>query len=66
MTYAADWFTMGQQAARLADQIFKGARPGELPVETGEHSLRIDLKAAAAIGLDIPDEILRQADLVTR
>ena len=66
VTYAADWFTMGQQAARLADQIFKGARPGELPVETGEHSLRIDLKAAAAIGLDIPDEILRQADLVTR
>jgi putative ABC transport system substrate-binding protein len=66
VTYAADWFSMGQQAARLADQILKGAKPADLPVETGEHSLRIDLKTATAIGLDISDEILRQADLVIR
>jgi putative ABC transport system substrate-binding protein len=66
VTYSADWFSMGEQAARLADQIFKGAKPAELPVETGEHSLRIDLRTAAAIGLDISDEILRQADLVIR
>jgi putative tryptophan/tyrosine transport system substrate-binding protein len=66
VTYAADWFSMGEQAARLADQILKGAKPADLPVETGEHSLRIDLRTATVIGLAVPDEILRQADLVIR
>ena len=66
VTYAADWFSMGEQAARLTDQILKGAKPADLPVETGEHSLRIDLRTATAIGLAIPDEILGQADVVIR
>ena len=66
VTYAVDWFSMGQQAARLADKILKGAKPADLPVETGEHFLRINVKTAAAIGLNIPDELLRQADLVIR
>jgi ABC-type uncharacterized transport system substrate-binding protein len=37
-----------------------------LPVETAEFYLAINLKAARAIGLDIPDEILRQADIIVR
>jgi putative ABC transport system substrate-binding protein len=64
--YEADRFAMGQQAARLADQILKGTRPADLPVETAEYFLRINLKTATGIGLDIPDEILRQAHLVMR
>jgi putative ABC transport system substrate-binding protein len=51
---------------RLVDQILKGAKPADLPVETAEHFLHINLKAATAIGLTIPDDILRQADLVIR
>jgi putative ABC transport system substrate-binding protein len=66
VTYAGDWGAMGQQAARLADQILKGAKPADLPVETAEHFLRIDLRTATAVGLDVPDEILRQADVVVR
>jgi putative tryptophan/tyrosine transport system substrate-binding protein len=66
VTYAGDWPSMGQQAARLADQILKGAKPADLPVETAEHFLRIDMRTAAAIGLEITDEILRQADVVVR
>jgi putative ABC transport system substrate-binding protein len=66
VTYAGDWGSMGQQAARLADQILKGAKPADLPVETAEHFLRIDLRTATAVGLDVPDEILRQADVVVR
>jgi putative ABC transport system substrate-binding protein len=66
VTYAVDWFAVGQQAARLVDQILKGAKPADLPVETAEHFLHINLKAATAIGLTIPDDILRQADLVIR
>jgi ABC-type uncharacterized transport system substrate-binding protein len=66
VTYAGSFPAMGQQAARLADQILTGTRPGDLPVETAEYFLHINLQTATAIGLDIPDEILRQADTVIR
>jgi len=65
-SYTIDKSAQGKQAARLADQIFKGTNPGDLPVETGEFFLIINLKTAQTIGLNIPDEILRQADTVIR
>jgi putative ABC transport system substrate-binding protein len=55
-----------QQAARLANQILQGAKPGDLPVEMADYFSAINLKTAEAIGLEIPDEILRQADTVVR
>ncbi len=55
-----------KQAARLVDQIFKGTKPAMLPVETAEYFLTINLKKAQEIGLNIPDEVLRQADTVVR
>jgi len=48
----------GKQAARLADQIFRGIKPADLPVEIAEFSLAINLRQAEAIGLDIPDSVL--------
>jgi putative ABC transport system substrate-binding protein len=65
-SFGIDQHLCGKQAARLADQIFKGARPADLPVETAEFYLSINLKVAKAIGLTIPDEILRQADILIR
>jgi len=56
----------GKQAARLVDQILKWKKPADLLVETSEFFLQINLKIATTIGLDIPDEILRQADTVVR
>lgn len=55
-----------QQAARLADQILQGAKPADLPVETARLFAAINLKTAQAIGLDIPDDILRQANIIIR
>jgi putative ABC transport system substrate-binding protein len=55
-----------QKAARLADQILQGIEPADLPVETAEFFSAINLKTAAAIGLDIPDEALLQADIIIR
>jgi putative ABC transport system substrate-binding protein len=66
ITYAANFSAMGNQSARLADKIFKGTKPADLPVETAEFLLSINLKAAQAIGLDIPDAILKQAAEVVR
>jgi putative ABC transport system substrate-binding protein len=57
---------IGQQAARLADQIFAGIPPANLPVETAEFFLTVNLKTAAAINLTLSDDLLRTADRVIR
>ncbi|MBI5958100.1 MAG: ABC transporter substrate-binding protein [Chloroflexi bacterium] len=56
----------GKQASRLADQIFTGTQPGDLPVETAELFLSLNLKAAEAMGYEITDEMLRQAQIIIR
>ncbi len=56
----------GRNAARLADQILLGTDPLELPVETDDFFLTINLKTAAAINIEIPNELLLQADILIR
>jgi putative ABC transport system substrate-binding protein len=64
-TYAADYFALGRQGAVLADKIFKGAKPSDLPIELPDKlKLVLNLKTAKAIGLKIPREILLRADEV--
>ncbi|MGC9395559.1 MAG: ABC transporter substrate-binding protein [Anaerolineae bacterium] len=65
-SYAMKLVPTGQQAARMAGQILNGIRPADLPVETTEFFLAINLKTAQAIGLTVPDEILSQADTIYR
>jgi putative ABC transport system substrate-binding protein len=66
LTLASNMFETGKQTARLAHQIRQGGKPADLPVETAEFYLTINLKTAEAIGLDIPDEVLFQADIIIR
>lgn len=66
MSYGSDLYAAGNQAARLADQILRGSNPDDLPVETPEFFLTLNLNTAEAIGLEIPDEVLRQADTIIR
>ncbi len=64
-TYAADYFALGQQGAMLADKIFKGIKPSDLPIELpSKLKLVINLRTAKAIGLKIPKDILLRADEV--
>lgn len=65
-SYAMKLGPTGKQAARLADQILTGIKPADLPVETTEFFLAINLKTAQSIGLTIPDNILSQADMIYR
>jgi len=62
LVLAADPFESGRQAARLADQIIKGARPSDLPVETSDAYLTVNLKTAERLGINLPNDILALAN----
>lgn len=61
-----DMALKGVQAARLADQIRKGVNPGDLPIESHLPVFAINLTTAQVVGLDIPHEILQEADIIIR
>ena len=56
----------GQQAALLADKIFKGTPAGTIPVGTSDSYFQINYRAAQAFGLSVPEGLLKQADQVIR
>lgn len=66
MGYGFIGFEIGRQAAGLADQILGGQSPGDLPIETAEDYLFINLETAREIGLDIEAYVLRQAHRLVR
>lgn len=65
-SFGHDNIPLGKQASRMAVQILRGVKPADLPIETADLFVSINLPAAGIIGLNIPDEIIRQADIVVR
>jgi len=67
MAYAPSYPDLYFQFARFIDKIFKGAKPGDLPIEQPTRfELVINLNTAKALGLTIPQSILSWADEVIR
>lgn len=66
MAYGFVHHDAGFQAARIADQVLRGADPGALPVENTESYLAINLVTAERIGLSVSDQMLRRADILLR
>jgi putative ABC transport system substrate-binding protein len=59
ITYGTDFAELFRQAAEYIDRVLKGAKPGELPIQQPtKYELVINLKAAKALGLTIPESVL--------
>jgi putative tryptophan/tyrosine transport system substrate-binding protein len=65
INYSPDYAEQLRQAPEYIDRILKGAKPADLPVQQPtKYELIINLKAAKALGLDVPLHLQQIADEV--
>jgi putative ABC transport system substrate-binding protein len=64
-SYGADLTDRSREGASSVNQILRGAYPRDLPVQFAtKFDVLINLKAAAALGLTIPNRLLVDAELI--
>ena len=67
MSYGVNLPDLSRRAAEYVDQIFKGAKPGDLTlVQPTKFDLAINLKTANEIGVTIPPGVLNRAVKVVK
>ena len=65
MYYGTDLVTHFRRAASYVDRVLRGANPADLPVEAPtKYETVVNLKAAKALGLQVPPSLLVRADEV--
>jgi putative ABC transport system substrate-binding protein len=67
VTYGPENNEPQERGAMLVAKILAGAKPGDLPIERpANFELIVNLKAAKALNLKIPDSVLARADRIIR
>jgi putative ABC transport system substrate-binding protein len=67
MAYAVSYPDLYFRFARFIDKVFKGANPGDLPIEQPTtFELEVNLKATKALSPTIPQSVSVRADEVIR
>jgi putative ABC transport system substrate-binding protein len=65
ISYEPDYVDQYQRAAGYVDRILRGEKPADLPIQTPtKYELVVNLKAAKALGLDVPPSLIARADEV--
>ncbi len=58
-----DYYKHGRQTGAMAQRIFNGAKPGDMPVESQkELELHLNLASARQMGVNVPQAIVDSAD----
>ena len=63
MSSGPDYQDVFRKAAIFVDNILKGAKPGDLPIEQpSTFELVISLKVAKSLGIEVSPQLIAQAD----
>jgi putative ABC transport system substrate-binding protein len=65
VSYGTNQIEMWRQGASYVDRVLRGTKPADLPAQfPTKYELVVNLKAARALGLNVPQNLLARADEV--
>ena len=63
MSYGPNWPSLWRRAAELVDNVLRGTKPADIPVERPTtFEFVVNRKTAEALGLKLPQILLLRAD----